>query len=620
MRSRAGQLFAATAALLLACGPADPETDGGDGNLRDAAAAADAGASDAGPEPTDAGAPDAGSADAGASDAGPERIDGGAPDAGSTDVDAGASDAGAADGGPSDAGLPDAGCAASETECDGLDDDCDGEIDESLIPPACPLTIGVCALASPTCGEISAGVTGWSACDYGPAYEADESTCDGFDNDCDGTADEGCGCPSGSTCGSPFMTRHATSGADLDTNLEPHAIELAAGGGYIVAGQHQGAGYDGYLHRMAADGTTLWARRVGGARVDILRDVEPLEDGGFVAVGSTNDADGGSPRFDGYVVRVGSDGSVVWARRLDGGADDDLYGLERTANGVVVVGQSTSFDAGTYRDDILVAELDLAGSLLWARAIGYGGLKWDDGRDVLVLPSGELVLFAQSNGWSTGIQNDALVIRTSADASAILGAHRIGFYDMNAARVRRAADGDLILSGTSFGYSGDSGGMFLARFDPVAGSLVWNQVQNSSYSAALDATELAGGEVIGGGSNAWAVIASVSASGATTAVSVYRPLAPAGRNEVRGLTAIADGGYAAVVLDGSHREWLLVGAADGTSNASCARDDGWWTLDGSGRTVTSETLRLRTVSPTLTDFPAHTEGALDLGATAVCGP
>jgi Sulfatase-modifying factor enzyme 1/Putative metal-binding motif len=73
--------------------------------------------------------------------------------------------------------------------CDGLDNDCDGVVDNNLAAPTIScLTKGVCAGTQPTCS----GQNGW-VCNYPSTYQIIEDTskgCDTLDNDCNGLTDE----------------------------------------------------------------------------------------------------------------------------------------------------------------------------------------------------------------------------------------------------------------------------------------------------------------------------------------------------------------------------------------------------------------------------------------------
>jgi hypothetical protein len=85
--------------------------------------------------------------------------------------------------------------AASPTDevCDGVDNDCDGLADEELVDgdDAGCFTEGLCAAPGATVRSIC--LEGDWICDYSgvPGFEQPEASCDGIDNDCDGETDEG---------------------------------------------------------------------------------------------------------------------------------------------------------------------------------------------------------------------------------------------------------------------------------------------------------------------------------------------------------------------------------------------------------------------------------------------
>jgi hypothetical protein len=76
-------------------------------------------------------------------------------------------------------------------KCNGLDDNCDGAIDEGFEPVSCG--VGACQVTVPSCvdGDPQACVP------LAPPDAVED--CDGVDDDCDGQLDEGCACTNGST-------------------------------------------------------------------------------------------------------------------------------------------------------------------------------------------------------------------------------------------------------------------------------------------------------------------------------------------------------------------------------------------------------------------------------------
>jgi len=126
------------------------------------------------------------------------------------------------------------GCVAAldggaEAQCNGLDDDCDGAIDEGC--PCSPGAVQPCFLGPPGERGVGACVDGTQTCMRGvefAAYWGDcnggirpgAEVCDGLDNDCNGCVDDLLGCTPKWTCPGPNDPRTPTG-----TPLAPYLLK-----------------------------------------------------------------------------------------------------------------------------------------------------------------------------------------------------------------------------------------------------------------------------------------------------------------------------------------------------------------------------------------------------------
>ena len=122
--------------------------------------------------------------------------------------------------------------------CDGLDNDCDGSVDEDgcecvngdsescYTGPSGTEGVGICASGTRTCEQGS-----WSACAGETTPKSDETCGDSTDSDCNGVVDNGCPCEyQGTTdgvCGS--ATRDAAGECQAPSNYEQTESSCGAG-------------------------------------------------------------------------------------------------------------------------------------------------------------------------------------------------------------------------------------------------------------------------------------------------------------------------------------------------------------------------------------------------------
>jgi hypothetical protein len=134
--------------------------------------------------------------------------------------------------------------------------------------------------------------------------------------------------------------------------------------GFIMVGSTNfysgGIDYDFYWMKLNATGDSLWSKHYGGIGSDGLMSVRKLPGGGFIVAGNTNSFGNGG--FDVILIRINDSGDTLWTKTIGGSGNETIRFLELTnSGGFVMVGDSADAWGGT---DVWLLRTDSLGNIL----------------------------------------------------------------------------------------------------------------------------------------------------------------------------------------------------------------------------------------------------------------
>ncbi len=199
---------------------------------------------------------------------------------------------------------------------------------------------------------------------------------------------------------------------------EAWCIEQTFDGGYIVAGRansndgdvtgnHAGS-LDFWILKLNSIGNIEWQKSLGGSNEDTAHSVKQTSDGGYIIIGEANSNDGDVTGSNGdtdfWVVKLGSDGELVWQNSLGGTGLDVGTEIHEISNGYIASGFVGSNNTGDVTGqhgffDCWVVKLDIEGELVWQKS--FGGSNLDYGYSGIPTTNGGYVL-AGSTGSDDG--------------------------------------------------------------------------------------------------------------------------------------------------------------------------------------------------------------------------
>jgi hypothetical protein len=146
-----------------------------------------------------------------------------------------------------------------------------------------------------------------------------------------------------------FLIRTDVSGNTIWTkNLltsGPSNIEslVIVSDGFVMAGGINPAGLsdDGYLVKTDTFGVVEWTKTFGGSDQDDFHRVEKTPDGGYILSGTTSSSGPLNPNM--WLFKVNSTGDSTWARTFGGDNHDHGYSAIQANGGYVIAGHSGSF-------------------------------------------------------------------------------------------------------------------------------------------------------------------------------------------------------------------------------------------------------------------------------------
>ena len=214
-----------------------------------------------------------------------------------------------------------------------------------------------------------------------------------------------------------------------------NSIAQTSDGGYIVAGWsssndgdvsgNHGEG-DYWIVKLTSGGELAWQKSLGGSDKDIANSIAQADDGGYVVAGwsqSTNgDVTGNHGLSDAWIVKLTSEGELVWQKSLGANGWDEANSIQQTSDGgYIVAGSSLSTDGDVTghhgsvdSTDSWIVKLTSGGELAWQKSLG--GKHHDRTDSIAQISDGEYIIA----GLSSSKDGDASSIAQTADGGYIV--------------------------------------------------------------------------------------------------------------------------------------------------------------------------------------------------------
>jgi uncharacterized delta-60 repeat protein len=263
-----------------------------------------------------------------------------------------------------------------------------------------------------------------------------------------------------------------------------HSVKQTSDGGYVIAGQADSFNStledetDFWILKLDSGGSVDWQKAYGSNKSgyyggSYAYSVGQTSDGGFIVAGYTDAFGAGGGDF--WVLRLRSNGSVIWQRTYGGTGYDGAYGVQETSDGgFIVAGTTTSFGVGGY--DFWVLKLNSTGGVAWQKT--YGGSGNDYASSVQETSDGGFIVVGRTNSFGVG-GYDFWVLKLDSTGSVSWQNAYGGSGNDYAYSVEQTFDGGYAIAGSESFAGNGSVYVWIVKLDP-SGSVVWQKTYRDS--------------------------------------------------------------------------------------------------------------------------------------------
>ena len=222
-------------------------------------------------------------------------------------------------------------------------------------------------------------------------------------------------------------------------------------------------GMDGWIVKLDNEGNIQWQKTFGSINDDQLFSIQQTTDGGYITAGYTVLYGPVHYGKEFWVLKIDNSGNMLWQKTFGGSGDDIGYSIQQLNDGEFIVAGGSQSNNGDVTgnhgyEDVWLIKLDSEGNLIWQKSLG--GTNDDFANYVQQTKEGGYIVSGASRSSDGDVTNnkgdyDYWIVKLNNSGSIQWQKNYGGSYEDEASYIKQMNDGSYIVSGYSKSYDGD---------------------------------------------------------------------------------------------------------------------------------------------------------------------